>query len=771
MAMTVLAFGFAAPALLWGALLAGVPVLIHLLFRRRYRETRWAAMQFLVLAAQKQARSFRIDQWLLLLLRTLIPLGAAVALAGPMWSRPNSASATIRTQRVLVVDASLSLSTEDRGQVLFDRLRQQAESLLDVAQPGDLWQLVRLAGVPPLAVISEPARQTAPLREELRNMTATAERGDPVAAMRTAAALLAGRADVEVRELHLFTDAQRTAWRPVDASQRAELQAAMKALGERARIVWHDVADAPPSNVAVTSLTTSAALVFPQQPVHVSASIRAFGGQNSLPRTLQWFVDDRLSASEAITIAPGEEVTRAFQTTATTGTMRIQVRLDADALPIDDRRFLVVPVRETLPVLLVDGRPSPQPFENATDLLRLALAPQRPEREATAEGVVATVIADGELLSADLAKFAVVMLCDVPRLTERDAEVLRQYVSQGGALVIGVGPGVRTDNYNAVLYRDGKDLLPARLGEMVGDPNRRDQRFVFDAGDFQHPILQPFRGNPNTGFELTQTFAYLKAAPVKDRATAPLMFDTGDPALVEAAYRDGRVLLATTSFDRRWSAWALWGHSFVPMMQEMLRYFSALRANERSLLVGQPLNTRMPVRKDDDRVTIRRAGADGETTTVRPAVDGASIVWDAPQQPGFYSVEAGAAKQWFAVNVDPRESDLSPLSPTELREELLRGLDVDFTAGEAPTTRDGTTQRAETAVAVTSRWLLAVVLVLLLTEPFLAWNRNVGLMVLLTLLTIGIAGTLGGHMAAMAAAVAVAVLGLTALRRVRHIAA
>ena len=755
--MFVLAFGFAAPWLLWGLVLAAVPVLIHLLYRRRYRETRWAAMQFLLAAAEKQSRSYRLDHWLLLILRTLIPLAAALAVAGPMFSAPTQHATAVRTQRVLIVDASLSLAAVDGQGVRFDRLRSQAEGVLQLAQPGDLWQLIRMAGTAPNVLISEPARQTAPVSEELRNLTVTAERADLLAALRAAHSLVSKETEVEVREVHLFTDSQRTAWRPPLPAQQEELRDALQQLGKKARVVWHDITEPPVVNAAVTSLTTAATVVFPQQPVRVSAKLRVFGGDAPIQRQLRWLVDDRISSAETVELTPGEDRQQDFTVTPTaSGMLRIEARLDGDALTDDDRRRVVIPVLPSLPVLLVEGRPSSQPFENATDLLRLALTAQAGDAELAHTGIDVSVITDGELLSTDLARYAVVFLCDVPRLTDRDGEVLRQFVGQGGALVVGVGPNVKVENYNAILYRDGRDLLPARLGELVGDPEQRQQRFVFDPLEFQHPILQPFRGNPNTGFELTQTFGYLQATPAPERSRIILKYDSGDPALVEAPYRDGRVILATTSFDRRWSAWALWGHSFVPMMQETVRYFSALKAAERTLTVGQPLTAKIDGAKAEDRVTIRRQGDDGEAVTVRLPSDNTVASWDGPRRPGFYSVETSSASrpQWFAVNVDARESDLLPLSIGELRDELLRGVEVELASTTTGTAAEPWHPGHETASAWGARWVMAALLIFLLTEPFLAWKRTAGLLVLVGLLTVGLGATIGGLW------VAIAIIGL-----------
>src|SRR5438270_4195092 len=72
----------AALATLAGA--AAVPVVIHLLNRRRYRVVEWAAMRFLLAAQRKNTRRMRIEQLLLLACRVLIVLLIVLAMASVM---------------------------------------------------------------------------------------------------------------------------------------------------------------------------------------------------------------------------------------------------------------------------------------------------------------------------------------------------------------------------------------------------------------------------------------------------------------------------------------------------------------------------------------------------------------------------------------------------------------------------------------------------------------------------------------------------------------
>ena len=94
--MLLWGFGFTNAAILGWLAAAAAPLLIHLWNRRRYREVRWAAMQYLLAAARKNARRLRIEHALLLLVRTLaivlavpVSLGIAIFLSelSPAWLR------------------------------------------------------------------------------------------------------------------------------------------------------------------------------------------------------------------------------------------------------------------------------------------------------------------------------------------------------------------------------------------------------------------------------------------------------------------------------------------------------------------------------------------------------------------------------------------------------------------------------------------------------------------------------------------------------------
>ncbi|MBP8300749.1 MAG: BatA domain-containing protein, partial [Planctomycetes bacterium] len=140
----MLAIAFLNPMLLWALPLAAVPIIIHLLNRRRFQRVPWAAMTFLLAAMKRNRKRLRMEQWLVLLLRTL-----AVLLLVSLVSRPQLGGGSLlgtRTHHVIVLDDSASMTQRAGSTTLFDRAQDRVRALADdltMRRSGDLFSIVR----------------------------------------------------------------------------------------------------------------------------------------------------------------------------------------------------------------------------------------------------------------------------------------------------------------------------------------------------------------------------------------------------------------------------------------------------------------------------------------------------------------------------------------------------------------------------------------------------------------------------------------------------
>src|SRR5437016_5131121 len=159
----ILAFGFITPAFaLAGALLVSVPIIIHILNRRRYRIINWAAMDFLLRAMKKNRRRLRFEQWLLLLTRCAVLALLGLALARPLACNESSLAGIAATKsglHVIILDNSYSMAYEsDRpdAKTNLDQAKRIAKGLIDrLSAGGESVEIITAAG-PAATVFPKP---------------------------------------------------------------------------------------------------------------------------------------------------------------------------------------------------------------------------------------------------------------------------------------------------------------------------------------------------------------------------------------------------------------------------------------------------------------------------------------------------------------------------------------------------------------------------------------------------------------------------------------
>src|SRR3954453_14650496 len=110
--MLTLSAGFVTPAFfITGLLLVAIPIVIHILNRRRFKLVTWAAMEYLLRAMRKNRRRLKFEQMLLLVTRCLVLALLGAALARPMMCEKAASAIGGRSGlNVIVLDNSYSMT-------------------------------------------------------------------------------------------------------------------------------------------------------------------------------------------------------------------------------------------------------------------------------------------------------------------------------------------------------------------------------------------------------------------------------------------------------------------------------------------------------------------------------------------------------------------------------------------------------------------------------------------------------------------------------------
>ena len=108
--------GFVHPALAFGAFLAAVPLLIHLLNRQRHKPMQWAAMRFVIAAYKRTRRRAQIEN----LLDRIVEAGSPSLVWRQLLSSLSSSAALTRLLPADVADRSLVIAC---GALAWERRR------------------------------------------------------------------------------------------------------------------------------------------------------------------------------------------------------------------------------------------------------------------------------------------------------------------------------------------------------------------------------------------------------------------------------------------------------------------------------------------------------------------------------------------------------------------------------------------------------------------------------------------------------------------------
>src|SRR5438874_6303370 len=128
---------FLYPVFLLGLLAASLPVLIHLLNRRKLKRIRFPAVRFILLSQKRISRSYRLRHWILLALRTLAVVFLALLLANPIFQTGAGLFAGGGPiALVVLLDNSLSMTWSADGNG-FKQAKEAARTLISALNEGD----------------------------------------------------------------------------------------------------------------------------------------------------------------------------------------------------------------------------------------------------------------------------------------------------------------------------------------------------------------------------------------------------------------------------------------------------------------------------------------------------------------------------------------------------------------------------------------------------------------------------------------------------------
>ncbi len=544
--------GWVTPAFLAAGVTILIPIIIHLLPNRRHPPEVIGTLRFLRQALREGYRKRRLKDILLLLARIAVVALLALLFARP-YLREDRPAGGRDTAILVLVDASGSMGGETLGASNSSLARQEAAAAADDVPEGS--DITIAAFGTDVTTVEDPAVYEPP----------SGAGTDYAAAIKWARDHLT-LSDRPHKRVVIITDLQATGL-PEEALPTWPLDVAVDVVSLQPPAPW---------NGAITSVRPAQRIVGPESFVEIAVAVHGETPGGEVPLTVTFEGNDPLIA----TVPLRTGLVRLKWTPTEPGIYRGVVELETeDSYPVDNRRPFAFVLREPTCVVLVDGSPGRTPYQQETYFLEVALGVAERDKR-----VSPFVPVRREALGA-VAGTHVVALCNVARLTSKEADELANHVTSGGGLIYFLG-----DTVDIAAYRElaASGLFPATLERYEADSSAPIGRSLMASRllggepmlqwDSGHPALALFAEREGGDLSRIRFRRAFRLTP-KPQARVLAHLQSGEPAIVEGRLGEGRIIAVANPCDRDWGDWPQ-ERVFLPLMRELFHYLAGRPGSE-----------------------------------------------------------------------------------------------------------------------------------------------------------------------------------------------
>lgn len=516
---------FTSPAFLLALPSVFLPVLLHLLARRKEKPLVFSSVIFLKEAARRTHSFSKLATFLLLLLRMLFILFFLFFLSGPVMSPANKDTAAQKAATVIVLDASASMRRKiNKNETAFDAAKKLILQKLS-QMPKDVPVMLYLAKNPPLQKQIFLSQDSGSLRASIESLKPSYSKSHLTQTIFIAVRYLHSQNEPG-KELLVLSDFQKKDFEP----------AQMQAIPENIHVTFISFAGKNNKKNARVELSTNKKVFFKGVPI----SFNATGDMNKHSSvTVKIYFQKNIISEKKVqspfTITPSNS-----------GYYCVQSQAVQDDFPPDDTSSFCFKAQYSIKMLVIGEKKKTfylaHALHAAKNSLVLSLSPSFVTPDATSK----TSFSDYDSL----------ILADVPDFPL--SEVIKA-VSRGRGLVVFLGDGIKADFYKTKFL----PYFNVSLKKAVSIPSS-----VLSVSSPDSPLLLSLPAHDlQRAFSLQFVKAWDMNAPYPGHAA--VLLNNRIPFLAETSYKKGKVILVNTSVTPVHSNLVL-SASFVPLLINMI---------------------------------------------------------------------------------------------------------------------------------------------------------------------------------------------------------
>lgn len=606
--------GFLQPLFLWGLAGISIPIVIHLFSRKKSPPYYFSTLKFIKLTHRKTIRRQKIEEILVLMLRTFLVICLFIAAAQPVSKRLLISGK--EHWIILVLDDSASMSAMNENPWI--QLQKASEQIIaTLKKPSHISVIFTSGKTIPFSTM--PENIAIQIRESKPGFHGKTIQN----AVEQAFLMLEKKSGYH--KIFIITDMQKATWK------NFSLQNSKKISPDIAIIDVGEETQAP-------NLTIKDFYMVPGKGTYVCEIIN-YGNQQI---TTQVKIEgDEFQTIKSITVPANS--TGEIETKIEKECQSLKAELlYPDSLKSDNTFYLQKDISGQKSVLIT-GSDETSVFYTKSSV----------ESAGTAVDIRNT----NELYDIILEKYRAIIMVDPVRIKPEIRKKIIEYVRSGGTLIYFAGDRIATQDFNSDWETEKNEFfMPVKLSEKNEFLKPRRTGWVATG----HPLFFEF-GEKAIDFLKTTIF---NACYSTTHITGDILMklDNGSPLLCEKRMEKGKIFLFTFSPQKNWTNFQT-KPIFPVMMAIMIEHLSG---SVSSISVGDSVVVRGS--ENVDTVNIVNPAGKVKVLNANKNIPVSFI----PDIPGIwtatFSSKDGQQKQIIAANVPATEGDLSKISYGNIRQ-------------------------------------------------------------------------------------------------------
>jgi hypothetical protein len=613
---------FLNPFALLGLAAASIPLVLHLLNLRRLKVIDFGTLRFLHELQQKQVRKLRLQQMLLLIIRTLLVVFAVLALARPaIKSTLPLVGTTSRSSIVILIDNSGSMEASDGSGPRILQAKKVAKDIIAGLKDGDEVVVLPMAGVDNSQRV-DFTRTFAAALEQVDALQLSGGSAHLPSALRSIREQLSRALHLH-KEVYVISDGQASlTWRaPEDttAALAEDVSLFLVRIGEGQKGIEQ--------NLSVDSINVVTKLLQPDKPIEIEAFVRN-GSDKDVQGALVSLAFDGRRISQISADVPAGATKRVVLASSPQryGMVSASVELESDAIDKDNIRYAGILVPRPSRVGVV-GSP------NDTLLVRTVLTLPGMERFAPSLSTFATM-SQASAAFSELDVLAVLQ----GQHTAADAGLLRQFLENGGGAMVFAGAGIP-----ALLSQAGLQMQAERSAPS-------ESAFAVTTIDKTHPLYSGVFVTTQDQASIRETSKIMRMQPAS--GGLDIVQTTAGPLVSEFSVGQGKLLYVAVSPSLEWGSYPLTGLFAATTLRSTI-YLVASRDQGIQAQIGETISVPISSRlTGQDRFIVKDAAQ--MALTLQPARLSSSTLLSVPPQyqPGVVKISTADSIPVTTVTVN-----------------------------------------------------------------------------------------------------------------------